>query len=116
MAAQGTGLIDLGKGHNRYKEKLKSYDFTVTEGIVTRRSPLGAVHWARSTPTAWAIRQVRAHESLFHAADLVLKKGADLRSRAAAQDRRVNRPDRSTRRGVRLLTGRTRGVCARSGW
>ena len=85
VAAQGTGLIDLGKGHNRYKEKLKSYDFTVTEGIVTRRSPLGAVHWARSTPTAWAIRQVRAHESLFHAADLVLKKGADLRSRAAAR-------------------------------
>ncbi|HEY2281209.1 MAG TPA: GNAT family N-acetyltransferase [Streptosporangiaceae bacterium] len=85
VAAQGIGLIDLGKGHNRYKEKLKSYDSTVTEGIVTRRSPLGAVHWARSTPTAWAIRQVRAHESLFHAVDLVLKKGADLRSRAAAR-------------------------------
>ena len=60
VAAQGTGLIDLGRGHNRYKEKLKSYDFTVSEEIVTRRSPLGAVHWARSTPTAWAIRQVRA--------------------------------------------------------
>jgi hypothetical protein len=33
----------------------------------------------RSTPTAWAIRQVRAHEPLFNACDRVLKKGAAVR-------------------------------------
>ncbi len=77
--AQGIGLIDLGKGYKRYKEELKTYDFTVAEGIVTCRSPLGVAHWARSIPTAWAIREIRAHESLFNAFDLVLKKGAALR-------------------------------------
>jgi CelD/BcsL family acetyltransferase involved in cellulose biosynthesis len=80
VAAQGTKLIDLGKGRNRYKEKLKSYDATVAEGIVTRRSPLGAAHWSRSIPTAWAIRQIRAHESLYKASDAVLRKGAALGS------------------------------------
>src|SRR6201996_3521658 len=78
-SAQGVELVDLGKGHKRYKEELKNYDLTVAEGIVTRRSPLGAVQWARNTPTAWAIREIRAHEPLFNAFDLVLKKGAAAR-------------------------------------
>jgi CelD/BcsL family acetyltransferase involved in cellulose biosynthesis len=78
-AAQGVRLIDLGKGHKRWKESLKSYDTQVAEGIVTRPCPLAAIHWARRTPTAWAIRQIRAHEPLFNAFDLVLKKGAAVR-------------------------------------
>ena len=78
-AAQGVELVDLGKGHKRYKEELKSYDLTVAEGIVTRPSPLGAAQWARSVPTAWAIREIRNHESWFNAFDLVLKKGAAAR-------------------------------------
>ncbi len=77
-AEQGVDLIDLGKGYKRYKEELKSYDLTVAEGIVTRRSPLGAAHWSRSSSTAWAIRQIRAHESLYKTSDLVLRKGAAL--------------------------------------
>ena len=84
-AGQGIELIDLGKGYKRYKEELKTCDFTVAEGIVTRRSPLGAAHWARSTPTAWAIRQVRAHESLFNGFDLMLRKGAAARSALSAR-------------------------------
>jgi CelD/BcsL family acetyltransferase involved in cellulose biosynthesis len=87
-AADGIGLIDLGKGYKRYKEELKTYDFTVAEGIVTRRSPLGAAHWARSTPTAWAIRQIRAHESVFNAFDAVLKKGAAVRGTLLSRSQR----------------------------
>jgi CelD/BcsL family acetyltransferase involved in cellulose biosynthesis len=91
-SSQGVELVDLGKGHKRYKEELKSYDLTVAEGIVTRPSALGAVQWARSTPTAWAIRKIRTHEPLFNAFDLVLKKGAAfrgaLRQRSAGLTRR----------------------------
>ncbi len=79
VAGRGVELIDLGKGHKRWKESLKSYDTEVGEGIVTRPCALAAVHWARRTPTAWAIRQIRAHESLFNTFDTVLKKGAAVR-------------------------------------
>jgi CelD/BcsL family acetyltransferase involved in cellulose biosynthesis len=78
-AAEGVELIDLGKGFKRWKESFKSYDTHVAEGIVTRPSALAAAHWVRSTPTAWAIRQIRAHEPLFNACDRVLKKGAAVR-------------------------------------
>jgi CelD/BcsL family acetyltransferase involved in cellulose biosynthesis len=84
----GVELIDLGKGFKRYKETLKSYDFTVAEGMVTRPSPLGMMHWAHRTPTAWAIRQIRAHEPLFNAFDLVLRKGAALRGSLPSRSRR----------------------------
>jgi hypothetical protein len=53
---------------------LKSYDIFVAEGIVTRPSPLAAVHYAQSVPTAWAIRQIRAHRSLFNASDALLRR------------------------------------------
>ena len=73
----------------------------MAEGIVTRRSPLGAAHWARSTPTAWAIREIRAHESLFNAFDAVLKKGAALRGALMPRSRRgpaqVNQPSSGDR-------------------
>jgi CelD/BcsL family acetyltransferase involved in cellulose biosynthesis len=87
-SAQGVELVDLGKGHKRYKEELKNYDLTVAEGIVTRRSPLGAVQWARSTPTAWAIREIRAHEPVFNAFDRALKQGAALRGTLMSRARR----------------------------
>jgi CelD/BcsL family acetyltransferase involved in cellulose biosynthesis len=78
-AAEGVELIDLGKGFKRWKESFKSYDTHVAEGIVTRPSALAAAHWVRSTPTAWAIRQIRAHEPLFNACDRALRKGAAVR-------------------------------------
>jgi CelD/BcsL family acetyltransferase involved in cellulose biosynthesis len=90
-AANGVELVDLGKGHKRYKEELKSYDLTVAEGIVTRRTPLGAVQWARSTPTAWAIREIRTHESAFNAFDRALKKGAALRGSLRPRSGRSSR-------------------------
>jgi CelD/BcsL family acetyltransferase involved in cellulose biosynthesis len=108
VASQGVELIDLGKGYKRYKEELKSYDSTVAEGIVTRRVPLGAAHWTRSTPTAWAIRQIRAHESVFNGFDLVLRKGAALRSaltpRSQPDQTPVQPADRSHDPAVTVMT------------
>jgi hypothetical protein len=46
------------------------------------------MHWAHRTPTAWAIRQIRAHEPLFNAFDLVLRKGAALRGSLPSRSRR----------------------------
>ena len=79
LAADGVTLIDFGKGKMHYKETLKTGDLLVAEGTVTRRSPLGAAHWARQAPQAWVIRQIRAHPPLFRAADTVLRRGARVR-------------------------------------
>jgi CelD/BcsL family acetyltransferase involved in cellulose biosynthesis len=91
-AAQGVELIDLGKGRKRWKESLKSYDTQVAEGIVARPCALAALHWMRRTPTAWAIRQVRANETLFNAFDRALKKGGAVRGSLLA---RLGRPEAS---------------------
>ena len=79
-AATGVQLIDLGKGAKRYKETLKSRDLFVAEGIVTRPSVTAVAHWARKAPQAWLIRQIRAHPPLFHAADALLRRGAQVRN------------------------------------
>jgi CelD/BcsL family acetyltransferase involved in cellulose biosynthesis/SAM-dependent methyltransferase len=80
LAADGVTVIDLGKGKMQYKETLKTGELLVAEGIVTRRSPLGAAHWARWVPQAWVIRQIRAHPPLFRTADAMLRYGAQARS------------------------------------
>jgi hypothetical protein len=64
----------MGKGFKNYKERLKSHDIIVAEGIVTRLSPLAAVHYAHSVPTAWAIRQIRDHRPLYNASDALLRR------------------------------------------
>jgi CelD/BcsL family acetyltransferase involved in cellulose biosynthesis len=73
-AAAGVDQIDMGKGFKPYKETLKSHDIFVAEGIVTRPSPLALVNYARTAPTAWAIRQIRRHPPLFNAADALLRR------------------------------------------
>lgn len=79
-AAAGVHLIDLGTGAMRYKETLKSADLFVAEGIVTRRSLLAAANWARSAPTAWAIRQIKRHPSLLDAAGAALRHYGRIKS------------------------------------
>jgi CelD/BcsL family acetyltransferase involved in cellulose biosynthesis len=80
MAAAGIQLIDFGKGAKRYKDTMKNGEVLLAEGIVTRRSPAGAAHRAYRSPSAWAIRQIRAHPPLFNAADAVLRRGAQARN------------------------------------
>jgi len=72
-AGSGVTMIDLGKGDKYYKDVLKSYDLTVGEGMVTSSSAMAAVQRARLAPPRWAVRQIRGHQSLYSAADKVLK-------------------------------------------
>ena len=72
-AALGVHLIDMGKGPERYKEKLKSYDLFVTEGMVTRGRLLGAAHRVRTGAVRWAGPRIRQHPKLFHTADRLLR-------------------------------------------
>ncbi|HET9168216.1 MAG TPA: GNAT family N-acetyltransferase [Actinospica sp.] len=85
LAADGVSLIDLGKGKMRYKDTMKTGELLVAEGTVTQRTLMGAAHRARTSPQAWAIRQIRAHPPLFRAADTVLRCGALVRRHVTAQ-------------------------------
>jgi CelD/BcsL family acetyltransferase involved in cellulose biosynthesis len=73
-AGQGVHRIDMGKGNKDYKDRLKNDEIFVGEGIITRRSPLGAASYASSVPVAWAIRKIRRHRPLFNAADALLRR------------------------------------------
>jgi len=79
-AASGIRQIDLGKGAKRYKEELKTGDILVAEGIVTGRSPLAAVSWARRYPALWAVRTIRQRPALFEATDRLLVRYGRVRS------------------------------------
>ena len=74
IAGLGVRLIDMGKGAKRYKETLKSGDIFVSEGVAIGRSPLAVAHRARTAPSQWAVRKIRQHPSLFHVADLLLRR------------------------------------------
>lgn len=67
-ASDGIGLIDMGAGANHYKDQLKSSDLFVGEGVVTRHSPLAAVHMARRNVRRLAIQAIKQHASFFEAA------------------------------------------------
>ena len=75
----------MGKGAKRYKETLKTSDLFVCEGSVTGRSPLALAHRARIRPSQWAVRTIRAHPSLYQAADLLLKRYGQLRTAASSR-------------------------------
>ena len=71
--AIGVHLIDLGKGTEPYKERLKNHELFVAEGMATRGSLLSAAHRARSGVVRWAGPRIRRHPHLFRAADLLLR-------------------------------------------
>lgn len=67
LAAAGVRLIDLGEGSAAYKEKLKSYDVYVSQGIVSGRSTLAMAHRARTAAAVWVGRTAFQHPRLYHA-------------------------------------------------
>jgi CelD/BcsL family acetyltransferase involved in cellulose biosynthesis len=75
MAAAGIHIIDMGGGaKNYYKEKMKSYDSFVAQGVVTSRSMLGAVYYVGNALTWTARRTVRQHPGLHSATDQILRR------------------------------------------
>lgn len=67
LASSGVHTIDLGEGGGSYKQRLKSRDVFVAEGIVTGRSALATAHRARSVSTQWVGRTLYQHPRLYRA-------------------------------------------------
>jgi CelD/BcsL family acetyltransferase involved in cellulose biosynthesis len=73
LAADGVTTIHMGNGALRYTENLKNDEVLVAAGTATSRSLLGTAHGARGVSAQWALRTVRRHPGLHHAADRVLR-------------------------------------------
>ncbi len=73
-ATAGIDIIDMGTGAERYKHTLKSYDLTVSEGVVARGALAAGAHRVRSAQAGWARRQVKRYPVLFRAADRLLRR------------------------------------------
>lgn len=67
LSALGVDRIDLGRGAADYKERLKSYDAIVGEGVVTTGSVLGAAHRVRASATRRLVRAIVEHPQLSRA-------------------------------------------------
>ena len=73
FADAGLHTIDLGPGATDYKERLKSHDRFVAQGVVTRTLLLAKAHRAYSSLESSARRQIKQHPPLFRAADRLLR-------------------------------------------
>jgi CelD/BcsL family acetyltransferase involved in cellulose biosynthesis len=80
-AGLGIGSIDLSVGAGyEYKSALRSRAVPVSEGIVRRRTPLAAAHWARTEPVRRLRRAVLDAPAAYRLADRILKKYGQVRS------------------------------------
>jgi CelD/BcsL family acetyltransferase involved in cellulose biosynthesis len=79
-AADGIAYLDLGRGHKEYKDSLKTRELTVSEGWVTRRHPVAAVHRVRRVPARALRNAVVTRPELFEPADRLLKKVGKIRT------------------------------------
>ena len=73
-AGLGVHLIDLGKGNDPDKQRIKSHDLFVAEGIVARWPLLARAHRVRSGAVRRAGAQIRKHPRLFRAAEQLLQR------------------------------------------
>ena len=67
-AGAGIAQLDLGKGHERYKESFKTADVAIAEGWVERPSAGAALRRAQRAPPRLARDLVVRHPSLRRAA------------------------------------------------
>ncbi|GAA4784407.1 GNAT family N-acetyltransferase [Streptomyces ziwulingensis] len=80
-AAEGIGLLDLGRGAAEYKDSLKTGERPVYEGAVTRWGAGAALHWLGREPARRAHGFVRARPRLASVAARTLKGAGRLRGR-----------------------------------
>ncbi|MEU5509764.1 GNAT family N-acetyltransferase [Streptomyces fungicidicus] len=78
-AAEGIGLLDMGRGPAEYKDSLKTGELAVYEGAVTRPGVGAALHWLSREPVRRAHGFVRARPRLAAPASRVLRGAARLR-------------------------------------
>jgi CelD/BcsL family acetyltransferase involved in cellulose biosynthesis len=72
-AALGIHLINLGKGAEHYKERLKNHDQFVAEGMAASAPLAAAAHRARINAVRWGGPRIRRHPYLYRAADRLLR-------------------------------------------
>ncbi|MFJ4619008.1 GNAT family N-acetyltransferase [Streptomyces sp. NPDC088812] len=78
-AAEGIGLLDLGRGAAEYKDSLKTGELPVYEGAWTRPGVGAAFHWLSREPSRRAHHFVRARPRLAATAARALKGAGRLR-------------------------------------
>ncbi|MBZ6288738.1 GNAT family N-acetyltransferase [Streptomyces olivaceus] len=78
-AAEGIGLLDMGRGSAEYKDSLKTGELPVYEGAVTRPGAGAALHWLGREPARRAHGFVRARPRLASLAARTLRGAARLR-------------------------------------
>lgn len=78
-AAEGIGLLDMGRGPAEYKDSLKTGELAVYEGAVTRPGAGAALHWLSREPARRAHAFVRTRPRLASLATRTLKGAARLR-------------------------------------
>lgn len=73
LADAGIELIELGATPGFYKERLKSHDVLVAQGMVTRGPLVAAAHRARRAVAGRAVRQVKKYPPMFSVIDKILR-------------------------------------------
>ncbi|MEV6397595.1 GNAT family N-acetyltransferase [Streptomyces sp. NPDC051907] len=80
-AAEGVGMLDLGRGDAEYKGALQTGRLRVSEGSSVRPGPLAALWWLSREPSRRAHSFVRARPRLAGYAQQTLNRVGRLRSR-----------------------------------
>ncbi|WP_406268803.1 GNAT family N-acetyltransferase [Streptomyces sp. NBC_00191] len=78
-AADGIGLLDLGRGPSEYKDSLKTGELRVFEGASTRPGAGAALYWLSREPSRQAHSFVRNRPRLAGYAQRILKQVGRLR-------------------------------------
>ncbi|MFI6038719.1 GNAT family N-acetyltransferase [Streptomyces sp. NPDC051315] len=78
-AAEGVGLLDLGRGAAEYKDSLKTGELPVYEGAWTRPGAGAALYWLSREPARRAHHFVRNRPGLASVAARILKNAGRLR-------------------------------------
>jgi CelD/BcsL family acetyltransferase involved in cellulose biosynthesis len=78
-ADDGISTIDLGKGHEDYKQVLKSGDASVSRGAAVRMGPSALLWYAHQAPRRAAFGLVGRSPKAFQLADAALRRAASLR-------------------------------------
>jgi CelD/BcsL family acetyltransferase involved in cellulose biosynthesis len=74
LCALGIHTMHVGKGAKHSAQLFKNHEALVAEGMVTDRSLLGTAHGILNGANRRALRTVREHPALHHAADQVLRR------------------------------------------
>jgi CelD/BcsL family acetyltransferase involved in cellulose biosynthesis len=80
--ADGITKVDLGKGHEDYKQSLKNHDDLVGQGVSERAVPAAVWRRIHQAPRRAAFGLVNRSEWAYRTADRVLRAKARLNSRA----------------------------------